>query len=242
MKNLFEPKIKIDPREKSSANIEVWAKALFDARMISSVEYNEIIQKNSSLGKQKQLEERKFPQLKTYGFFNSIQDIRDKIKPKEGDKFYIRCINKKTKEFKRVLNSSLDEICEFAENLNGESKDWEIEVREYVDTNVAGTIIVFPSGKTTIESWHGGHYLNVTDCPKYHGEFDPEQFDKSFKWKAPKGAEDLRDIQEYAIKALRYIFPHLKPREGEPLYVEYGIKPNGEIYFIEANDSKILTS
>ncbi len=221
--------------------MNVWALALLNSGKISSAEYREIIEKNSSAGKRKQLEDRKFPHLKTYGFFNSVQEIKDKIKPKEVDKFYVRCMNKKTHEFKRLLDSTLDEICSFVEKLDGEFSDWQVEVKEYADTKVAGTIIVFPSGKTTIESWYGGHYLNVTDCPKYHGEYDPEVFDKSFKWKAPKDAKDLRDIQEYAMKALRYIFPHLKPKSGVPLYVEYGIKPNEEIYFIEATDAKILT-
>ena len=60
--------------------MNVWALALLNSGKISSAEYREIIEKNSSAGKRKQLEDRKFPHLKTYGFFNSVQEIKDKIK------------------------------------------------------------------------------------------------------------------------------------------------------------------
>ncbi len=114
-------------------------------------------------------------------------------------------------------------------------------MKEFVKSIAAGTIIVSPNGRTIIETWHGPHYLNTTNVPKYHAEFDPDQFHMHFNWKGPEEARDLPEMQNYALKALRYFFRHLKPRENEPIYAEYGVKASGEIYFIEANDSSLLT-
>ncbi len=77
--------------------------------------------------------------------------------------------------------------------------------------------------------------------PKYYAEFDPEKFSMHYKWTAPEGAKDLTEMQEYAMRAIRYIFSYLKPRPNEAIYIEYGVREDGRVYFIEANDSVVLT-
>ena len=141
-----------------------------------------------------------------------------------------------------MRNASLDEICEFAQKLVGGFDDWNVEVREFVETRIAGTIRVEPSARTIIETWRGEHYLNSGNIQRCHAEYDPEKFHHRFHWQASEGIDNLPELQMCAMKALRYIFPHLKPRPDEPIYLEYGVKPSGEIFFIEANDSPLLTS
>ena len=232
-------KIETDPRKKEGQGLDFWAKALLENGLITQQECDEFIWKNNS--KEKMMEKENLPQLKHYGYFDSIEGIREKLTSIKDERFIIRCTSKETGDIKRLVNSSLDEACEFAEKLPGGMDKWKVEMKEFVETVASGTIIVEPSGRATIETWPGAHYLNTTNVKKYQAEFDPDQFHHSYQWKAPEGDEDLPKFQEYAIRALRYIFPHLKPRPNEQIYAEYGIKPSGDVYFIEANDSRLLT-
>ena len=234
-----EKSVEMDPRKKDSQGLDFWAAGLLKNKLISQKEYDEFVTKNNS--KEERMEEKHLPQLRHYGTFDSVEEIQESIKAKESDRFIIRCTSKKDGSIKRLLDNTLDGVCDFAEKLPGGFKDWTVEVKEFVKTKASGTIMVAPNGRTTIETWHGAHYLNTSNVPKYHAQFDPEQFHMHYHWKAPEGAHDLVEMQEYAIHALRYFFKHLKPKEHEPIYVEYGVKENGEIYFIEANDSELLT-
>jgi hypothetical protein len=229
----------MDPRRKDSQGLDFWAEGLLRNRLITRKEYEDFLRENSS--KEEAMLKRNLPQLRHYGIFNSTNEIKEKIKTESGDKFIIRCTSKENGDIKRLVDANLVEVCDFADNLPGGFENWNVEVKEFTETQAAGTIIVSPSGRTSIETWHGPHYLNTTNIPKYHADFDPEQFHMHYQWRAPEGVDDLEEIQRYAIKALRYIFRNLKPKENEPIYVEYGVKTNGEVYFIEANSSPLLT-
>jgi len=132
--------------------------------LISQKDYNEFIMSNNA--KEEQMKKRGLPQLMHYGLFSSVEDIQDKIKPKKDERFIIRCSDKATGGIKRLIDGSFDEIIHFAQELPGGFDNWNVEVKEFADTKVAGTIIITPSGKATIESWHGPHYLNTTNEPK----------------------------------------------------------------------------
>jgi hypothetical protein len=236
-KNTFNTEI--DPRKKDGQGLDYWAEGLLQNNLIGRKEYEEFIEKNNS--KEEIMEQIKLPQLKHYGYFSSVEEIREKIIPREGDKFIIRCKSKKTGDIKRLIDADLDEVCIFGKELPGGFDEWDVEVKEFTETIAAGTIVVSPDSKTLVEMWKGPHYLVTTNCPKYHATFDPSRFDMRYHWDAPEGEKDLPEMQNYAIKALRYIFKNLKPRENEPIYIEYGVKSSGEVYFIEANDSTLLT-
>ncbi len=188
------------------------------------------------------MEKKGLPQLNHYGFFESVNQIKDTFsKSTNTERFIIRCSSKETGDIKRLIDADVAEICSFAETLPGGFEKWNVEVKEFVNTIASGTIIVEPSGRTMIETWEGPHYLNTTNVEKYHAEFDPDKYHTYFKWGQKEQPTNVPEIKEYALKALRYFFPHLKPRINEPVYVEYGVRPNGQVYFIEANDSPLLT-
>lgn len=228
-----------NPMEKPGEGLDFWAEQLLKENLITRNEYTDFIKSNNS--KEAEMKKRGLPQLEHYGKYNSIDEIKERIHPKKDDLFIIRCLLKGTSQVKRLVNASLDQAIEFAKNLPGGFDKYEVEMKEFVKTIIAGTIIVSPAGKATIETWHGPHYLNTTNEPKYFAHFDPEQFDRTYKWTAPEGSEDLDEMKKYAMKVISYIFPHLKPKPNEPIYLEYGVKPGGEIYFIEASDSPLLT-
>ena len=234
----------MNPRTKEGQGLDFWAKELLENKSITPGEWAEFIVKNSL--KEQRMTELKLPQLQHFGFFESVEAIKERVKPQEGQRFIIRCGSKKDGGIQRLLNATFDEVCAFAEKLPGGFDAWNVEVKEFAATKAAGTIIIAPSGRTIIETWQGEHYLNTTDCPKWAAEYDPERFDLSFKWTMPKEVregtqQDDTEIKHYAIEALKFFFPHVKPKPHEPMYVEYGVKENGEIYFIEANDSSVLT-
>lgn len=226
------------PHEKKDG-LDAWAEELLNSGQISQKGYKDFIEKNNS--KEAEMEARNLPQLRHYGYFSSLDEIKSKFTPSPNDRFIIRCVSKKDGEVKRLINTSFEDLYKFAENLPGGFEEWAVEIKEFIDTVAAGTIIVTPTGKTTIETWRGPHYLNTSDNQKYYGTFDPDQFSQHFEWKSSGESEDLTEMQGYAMRAFRYLFPHLKPRPNEPLYAEYGVKSTGEIYFIEANDSTLLT-
>ncbi len=242
MEHIFTEKSssEMDPRRKDSQGLDYWAANLLKSGLITQGEYDDFLDKNNS--KEKQMEEKHLPQLKHYGTFNSIQDIQERIKIKEGERLIIRCTSKKDGSIKRLLDTDITGACDFAEQLPGGFDEWSIEVKEFVKTKAAGTITVSPDGATYIEMWHGAHYLNTTNSPKYVGRFDPNVFDMRYNWFTPEGAEDTEKMQYYAFKALKYYYNyHFKPKAGEPIYMEFGIKEDGEVYFIEANDSPVVT-
>jgi hypothetical protein len=230
---------KTNPMEKPGEGLDFWAEQLLNAKLITRNEYADFIKSNNS--KEAEMKNRSLPQLEHYGKYNSVDEIKERIHPKKDDLFIIRCLLKGTSQVKRLVNASFDQAIQFAKNLPGEFDKYEVEMKEFVETKIAGTIIVNPSGKTMIETWHGPHYLNTTNVPKYHANFDPEQFDRTYKWTVPEDEQDLDEMKKYAMKVVSYIFPHLKPKPNEPIYLEYGVKPSGEIYFIEASDSPLLT-
>lgn len=233
--------LEMDPRQKKGMGLDFWASAMLKNGIISQKEFDEFIAKNNA--KEEMMEKFGVPQLKHYGTFNSTQEIKEKLASVENQHFIIRCKSKDNEEqIMRLIDTDLDGACAFADKLPGGFEKWVVEMKEFEpNTIAAGTIIVEPSAITSVEMWKGPHYLGATNSPKYHGEFDPNQFQHSFQWKAPEGADDLQDYQNYAIDALRYIFPHIKPRPNEPIYTEFGVRPNGEIYFIEVNDSVVVT-
>lgn len=228
----------MDPRQKENQGLDFWAKGLLENHYITQKEYEDFISKNNA--KEERMRMRGLPQLKHYGYFTSVDEMRAKVTPGETEKFIIRCMSNKTGDIKRLLDASFDEACEFAETLPGGFNDWKVELKEFVNTKAAGTMIVTPLGKTDIEVWHGPHYLVTTYTPKYRAKFDPDDFDMHFVWTSPENASDLSEMQNYAIKALRHLFPYLKPKSNEPIYAEFGIRDNGEVYFMEANDSVLL--
>lgn len=233
-------KKEFDPRRKDEQGLEFWAAELLNQGLISRKDYDDFISGNNS--KELQMDKRGLPQSKHFGIFNSVEEIQDRIKPKKDERFIIRCSDKKTGNIKRLIDGSFDEIINFAKELPGGFDNWSVEVKEFSATKAAGTIIITPSGRATIETWHGPHYLNTQgDAPKYYAQFDPEQFDRHYAWTAPDGAEDLDEMKMYAMKAIKYIFPYLKPKANNPIYIEYAVKPSGEVYFIEASDSPVLT-
>lgn len=233
-----EPK-KMDPRQKEGQGLEFWARSLREQGALTQEAYDDFIAQNNS--KEESMAKRGLPQLKHYGLFNSADEIREKLSPHKDERFIIRCSSKETGDIKRLIDTGLEEACAFADILPGGFEKWDVEMKEFVHTKASGTIIVEPSGRTVIETWEGSHYLNTTNVPKYSAEFDPEVPHQRFHWEAPDGAVLLPELQEYAIHALRYIFPYLKPHTNEQVYVEYGVKPGGEIYFLDVNDSSLLT-
>lgn len=232
----------MDPRRKDSQGLDFWASSLLENGLIGRTEYEDFIRKNNS--KEEVMEEMQLPQLRHYGLFSSVEDIRERIRPKEDAKFIIRCTSKENGDIKRLVDATLDEACAFADKLPGGFEQWEVEMKEFVITKAAGTIIISPNGKTLIESWKGPHYLNTTNAPKYIAEFDPAQFHQRYHWQVPNDAanpEEIEEMKGYALRALKHFFPHLKPKPNEPVYAEYGIRDSGEVYFLDANDSPLLT-
>ncbi|MFA6006135.1 MAG: hypothetical protein WC764_00150 [Candidatus Paceibacterota bacterium] len=230
--------VNIKERTKEKQGLDFWAKSLFEAGRISQEVYDDFIFQNNH--KEEGMRKFGLPQLRHYGLFNSIDDIKEKLLEQKNEHFIIRCKSKEMGEVRRLIDGSLDEICKFGEELPGGFASWTVEVKEYCEPIMAGTIIVSPSGKTNIETWKGPHYLNVTDCQKFEAEFNPDAPDMHFNWTGGEG-QDLQDGKEYAVRALKYIFPHLKPKESNPIYTEYCVKPTGEIFFIDVNTSPILT-
>jgi hypothetical protein len=232
-------KTETDPKRKEGQGLDFWAGSLLEQGLIDQKEYDDFVANNNS--KMESMDEKGVPHLKFYGHFKSTGEIRSRLSFLNNQRFVIRCKSRESDEVRRLLDASIDKACEFAEKLPGGFEKWEVEMNEFVETKAAGTIIIEPSGKTTIETWRGPHYLNTEPVPKYYAEFDPGQFDHHFRWTAPNNSSDLLEMQEESMKALRYFFPYLKPKLNEPMYIEYGVRPSGEIYFIETNDSPLLT-
>lgn len=232
-------KVETEPKERLGQGLGVWAEKLLESGMISKKDYDKFVLANDS--KETTINGKVLPHPESYGFFNSIDEIKEKLSHLQNTSFIARCISKKDGTLQRIRNVSLDEACKFVDKLPGGFDDWAVEIKEFVETKMAGTIIVSPSGRTIIETWNGPHYLNTTNVPKCHAEFDPEKFHRSFQWTSQEGVTDIPELQEYAMKALRYIFPNLKPQPNKPTYVEYGFRPNGEIFFIEVSESPLLT-
>lgn len=232
----------MDPKRKDAQGLDYWAAGLLNNGLIGRKEYDNFVYQNSN--KEKVMEERKLPQLAHYGTFESVTEMRERLStlPEEA-RFIARCVSKIGGEVRRLLDTDLDGACQFVSELPGGFEAWTVEVKEFVETIAAGTIIVSPAGRVDIETWKGAHYLNTTNSPKYRASFDPEAFSLSYAWSIPEdaGNEETKFIQEYALRALRHQFPYLRPKPNESVYLEYGVKKSGEIYFIEANDSTLLT-
>lgn len=245
--------LEIDPRQKSGQGLDYWAKELFDARRITKKDYEHFCYANSH--KEEEMRKRGLPQLEHYGFFNDVESLRkvaeSVTEAKEGRaKFIIRCSNSEG-EVRRLIDATTDEVCDFANKLPGGFGEWKVELKEFTETIQAGTLIVSSSGNVRMESWYGPHYLNTSNCPKFHAKFNnafsqggiqQENIDLSYKWSAPDGEEEkLPKIQDNMLRVIRTFIPKTKPGEGNPIYAEYGVRPDNSIYFIEANDSALLT-
>lgn len=222
--------------KKSKPNFANWTKEALDKGTITKSKYEAIIRGEAS--KQNRMKEMGLPYLKNYGFFNSVEEIKNIIKPDKDGKFIIRCVSRENGKVERLVDITLDECCEFAEKLPGGFGKWEVEIKETVPTIASGTIIREKEGETRMESWHGPHYLSE-QSPKYIATIDPSRGEIHFDWRAPAGTTDLREMQEHAIAALRYISPNLKPKTNDPIYLEYGVKSNGEIYFMDVGDPSL---
>jgi hypothetical protein len=230
----------MNPKRKDNQGLDFWAEEMRKIGAISQKEFDDFVEQNNS--KEEVMERRGVPQLGHYGFFSSVKEIKDKLESRENQRFIIRCKSKSDLSIKRLLDASLDDICKFAEDLPGGFESWDVEVKEFAPTIVSGTIIISPSGKTLIESWLGAHYLNVTNSPKCYANYDPTVPNaRGFTWGSTPDAKDVPVMQQYAMKALRYLLPNLKPHENDQVYAEYAVKENGEVYFIEVNDSVLLT-
>jgi len=230
---------KMDPRRKDSVGLDYWAASMLRRNIITKSEYDEFISKNNS--KEEEMEKLMLTQLKHYGFFNSIEEMQDKLHHRDGDRFVIRCASKSGQDVKRLVDGSFDDVVKFAKELPGGFDKWKVELKEFIKTIAAGTIIVRPSGETAIETWEGPHYMNTENPQMYHAFYNPEKPDISFQWQSPGVEEGSEMLKWYAIKALKFIFPHVKPKPNMSVYLEYGVKPNGSIYFIEGTDAKMLT-
>lgn len=222
--------------KKTKPNFANWAKEALGKGIITKNKYEAIIEGESL--KQDRMKEMGLPYLKNYGFFASIEEIKNKIKLDRNSKFVIRCISKENGRVERLVDINLDECCEFAEKLSGGFEKWKVEIKEAVPTVASGTIVREKDGGTRIESWHGPHYLSEKN-PKYIATIDPGRGEIHFDWRAPAGTTDLHEMQKYAIDALRYISPNLKPKTNDPIYLEYGVKKDGEIYFMDAGDPSL---
>ncbi len=228
-----------DPRRKDGMGMDFWAASQLKHGLITQEAYDDFVKKNNS--KEEQMAQKGLPQVRHYGLFHSISEITEKLSSLTDGRFIIRCTSKETGDIKRLIDTDLLGAIEFAKELPGGFEKWEVEMKEFAETKAAGTIIVQPSGETTIEMWKGPHYLNTTNVTKYHGDFNPDQFHQVFHWEDKEGDKDLPEFKSYAMEALRYFFPHLKPRPGEPVYIEYGVKSDGKLYFIEAIESAVMT-
>lgn len=231
-----EKKLENSNTKKSKPSFTNWAVEARDNGIISEDKLKKIIEGEAS--KPNRMNEMGLPQLESYGFLNSIEEIRNKIKPRKDGKFVIRCISKEDGRVERLVDISLDECCEFAGKLPGGFGKWKVEIKETAPTIASGTIVREKDGETRVESWHGPHYLSE-QSPKYIATIDPSRGEIHFNWQSPAGATDLREMQKHAINALRYISPNLKPKTNEPIYLEYGVKRNGEIYFMDAGDPSL---
>ena len=240
------PSAEMNPREKSGQGLDYWAKELLDSKLITRPEYEYFCYVNSH--KEEEIRKRGLPQLEHYGFFDNLETLSAAVDSKgEGFKFIIRCSNQ-SGEVKRLIDATSSEVVEFAKSLPGGFDEWKVELKEFTETKQSGTLIVSSNGNVSMEAWFGPHYLNNTDCPKFHASFinkpasESTDLDLSYKWSAPEDErEKLPEIQDSMLRVIKTFFPNVKPEEGRQIYVEYGVRPDNTIYFIEVNDSKILT-
>ena len=241
MKRILKKAAKLAARTKEGMGLDIWAKSLYDRGLIPFYVYDDFIRQNNA--KEAAMTALGLPQLLHYGFYASLEEIAE-IVPKravKNDRLIIRCRNKETGKIKRLLDTLLGGAISFAKKLPGGFEAWKVEVKEFTKTFCAGTIIVESSGKAFVETWRGSHYRNVIEgVPKLHGAYDPET-NRGFQWKRSGNLHYKSDLQRGAIQALKYVYPHLRFRKDEPIYLEYGIRPNGMVYFIEASTSPLLT-
>jgi len=225
--------------KKSKPNFNNWAEGACEKGIISEYEFKKIIEEEAS--KQDRMRDWRLPQLRNYGFFSSVEEIKNKIKPDKNERYIIRCVSKESRKVERLVDVTLDKCCEFAEKLPGGFEKWLVEIKETVQTIASGTIIRESNGDTKIESWRGPHYLSETG-PKYIATISSSQGEHHFTWQAPEGASDLREMQEYAMEAMKKISPNLEMIPDDlvyPVYLEYGVKEGGEIYFMDVGDPSL---
>lgn len=207
-----EKKIKKGKKTKDKGMVG-WSQKMLDEKLISPSDYYEFTSGNES--KESTIDAMGLPMLRHYGVFESIEDIRKKFEPDDKRRFVIRCTLKKTGEMTRSVDVDLDGVIDFAEKLPGK-------------------------------------------IDKYIAEMDPADFDLHYNWgvrrvkekngekteeEKRKEAKELAEMQGHALKAARYIFgDKLKPREGEPIYADFGIrKEDNSVYFLDVNDARLLT-
>ena len=188
-------------RTKEGQGLDFWANELHKNGKITTEVLHDFITKNNN--KEQLLEEKGLPQLRHYGFFKSLNEIKDKLTEYKDERFIARCVNKKSGYVKRLIDIDLDGASDFVSALEGGFKDWNVEIKEFVNTIASGTIITDSLGKTIIETWAGPHYLNGTNVTKYSAEFDPESIKKNFVWVIPEDSDDPLQFQNDAMKALR---------------------------------------
>lgn len=247
----------MDPRVKEGQGLDYWAEALYEKHQIPKQVYEHFLYVNSH--KEEEMEKRHLPQLRHYGVFSDIDSLMQVARAQKPEsRFIIRCSNKNG-EVRRLIDAGPEEVYEFAKKIEGGFEAWRVELKEFTKTIQAGTLIVNSKGEVRMEAWYGPHYLNSDEsCPKFYANFDSgfvpasltdqingvtePKLNLSYKWSAPEGKEDeLPDIQERMLTVIKTLVPKIKPEIGQPVYAEYGVRPDSSIYFIEVNDSTLLT-
>ena len=246
-KNLGGNEGAIDPRRK--APIETYARESFRQYALTPAEYDEVIKMSNS--KEERLRERGLPYLtpKRYGAFTSVEEMRSALPHDEEARFVVSCRSKNPPGVERFLDASLDEACAFVETLPDGFDNWSVKVSEFPPTQSSGTILVLPGGEVSIEAWEGPHYLGTSDVPMYTASINPTTSGgagRELMWRTPSAASNEGHIQTFALQALKYFSPIDTDSEGvsflprlpdHPVYAEYGVTPEGEIYFIDAADA-----
>lgn len=148
------------------------------------------------------------------------------------------------------------EAIDHAENLPDGFTGWKVELKEFVKTKEAGTLRISSQGDVVMESWKGPHLLVSTDWPRISCSYDTSDFLPKYKWHISEKAttwrgrtvmkkaftdEEVKKMQDRMLRLIRKFAPHLKPQKDNQIYIEYGVRPDDSIYFIEANDSVLMT-
>lgn len=235
------PSTEMNPRTKDGQGLDYWAHDLYLRGKISRDIYEHFIYINSH--KEAEMEKRGLPQLEHYGYFGSIEGIENFLQTQDdAQRFIIRCANGKG-DIKRKLNSTKEEVLEYARELPGGFDTWKVELKEFTETKEAGTLIIDSGGNVIMESWQGPHYFVSKGYPKITCHYSTGDFIPRYTWNIPNGIDRHtgKMMQERMLKIIKKFAPSLRPRAREPLYLEYGIKPDNSFYAIEANDSVLLT-
>ena len=203
-------------------------------------------ERHSSALKRSRLASFGLPTFGHFGIHPSRQEALASVPPeiRNTTAFLVRCEpfdQHQSLKLERVLDVSWEQAVDFIDNLPAGHDKYKIEIRDFWNSDLCGTIISNGHGFTIVEIAEGNHAdMDQKDIRSItSGQFDAENIAPWFNWSEGSPTEH----REVALTAIRYFIPRINRLNLSHLtiYAEFVYHRTYGFRFVEATTTPFWT-